>query len=314
MPRTPRGLGRGLAGMIAPRAEDDPPDVAANAEPSQQAGAAPANRQIEVGVDEIVPNARQPRHSFNPDRLQELADSIRQDGLVQPVVVRRQGNGYELIAGERRWRAAKAAGLARIPAILRAADDREALLLAIVENVVRADLNPVEVARGYASLVDELGLGASDVARRVGRSRSSVANTLRLLDLPDDVLDAITKGDLTEGHGRAILQSVDRESQRELAARVVRRGLTVRQTEALARRAPPRARTRAIRSTAPMDDDTLNDLIDALYAVLGNTPTIRRTTNGLRVELELTDPDAAANLLQALNGWRAIAAEADRGR
>lgn len=314
MPRTPRGLGRGLAGMIDPRAEDDPPDATSHAEPDQQAGAAPPNRQIAIGVDEIVPNARQPRHSFNPDRLQELAESIRQDGLVQPVVVRRQGDGYELIAGERRWRAAKAAGLSRIPAILRTADDREALLLAIVENVVRADLNPVEVARGYASLVDELGLGASDVARRVGRSRSAVANTLRLLDLPDDVLEAITKGDLTEGHGRAILQSADRESQRELAARVVRRGLTVRQTEALARRGPARARIRAIPSATSLDDDVLNDLTDALYAVLGDTPTIRRTTSGIRIELELTEPDAAANLLQALNGWRAIAAEAARGR
>jgi ParB family chromosome partitioning protein len=298
VPRTPRGLGRGLAGMI----DAGPPNVEHGEEPGQEdPGGARLNRQIEVGVDEIVPNTRQPRHSFNPDRLRELADSIAQDGLVQPVVVRRQASGYELIAGERRWRAAKAAGLTRIPAILRDADDREALLLAIVENVVRADLNPVEVARGYASLVDELGLGASDVARRVGRSRSAVANTLRLLDLPDDVLESITKGDLTEGHGRAILQSADRESQRELAAHVVRRGLTVRQTEALARRAPPRARaSRAGADDVPPDDDLVNDLTDALLAVLGTTPTVRRSTHGVRVEFEVVGADGAARLLQAL--------------
>ncbi len=266
----------------------------------------PVNRQIVVSVDEISPNARQPRHSFNPDRLQELANSIAQDGLVQPVVVRRLAGGYELIAGERRWRAAKLAGLRQIPAIVRDVDDQEALLLAIVENVVRADLNPVEVARGYASLVDELGLGASDVARRVGRSRAAVANTLRLLDLPDEVLESITRGDLTEGHGRAILQVAERGAQRGLAARAVRRGLTVRQTEALARRgsSTERRNRHPVPTGAFLDERRLDDLADALYAALEEAVTLRWTTTGLTVEFELKTADEAMNLLERLHRRR----------
>lgn len=293
MAKPNRGLGRGLAGMIEPRASD--PETPT----TNSAAARPNESHLQLTIDSIVPNRRQPRHSFNPERLQELADSIAQDGLVQPIVVRRSGDGYELIAGERRWRAAKLAGVARIPALVREADDREALLLAIVENVVRADLNPIEVARGYASLIDEMGLGASDVARRVGRSRAAVANTLRLLDLPDDVLDLVTRGDLTEGHGRAILQAADREAQRALASRAAREGLTVRQTEALARRGPTRRRTQI--GSALLDGPQADDLADAVFRVLGAPARIRATATGVRIEVDLTGAAEVSTVLARLH-------------
>jgi ParB family chromosome partitioning protein len=168
-----RGLGRGLAALIDPTSAGTP-------------------RLLHLELDRIEPNPRQPRRHIDPDRLADLAASVRQDGIVQPVVVRDRHDGsYELIAGERRWRAARAAGLVTIPAVVRAADDRESLVLALVENVVREDLNAVEVARGYAALVDEGGLSAAEVAARVGKSRTAVTNTLRLLELPDDVLELV---------------------------------------------------------------------------------------------------------------------------
>ncbi len=260
-----RGLGRGLVAMLDPSTAAQP--------------------FVQLPVDRVDPNPRQPRRSLDPEALAALTRSIAADGVVQPVVVRERADGrYELIAGERRWRAAMAAGLTTVPAVVRNAADRDALLLAIVENVVREDLNPVEVARGYAALADGYGLTVLEIAERVGRSRSAVSNVLRLLELPDDVLELITDGRLSEGHGRAILQIDDADGRRALARRAAASGLSVRQTEALARRAGG-GRKRTPVAQAWVDDEAIVEVVDAAYRAFGVPARVTPVRGGCRVEL-----------------------------
>src|ERR687894_555980 len=195
-----RGMGRGLAAILS----------------SDPAEAGPELR--ELPVDLIAPNPQQPRRSFDEETLVALADSLRQRGVLQPVLVRPiPGGTYELIAGERRWRAARLAGCETVPALVRPHDEAESLELALIENMAREDLNPVEEARACALLVDELGLTREDVGRRIGRSRVAVSNLLRLLDLPDEALELLAAGALTEGHGRALLMAPDHDTRRRLA-------------------------------------------------------------------------------------------------
>ncbi len=222
-----RGLGRGFELLVG----------AGNPELAQ------------LPVSQIHANPRQPRKVFDDDAVGGLAESIRAQGLIQPVVVRpRLAGGYELIAGERRWRAAQAAGVETVPAVVREADDRDTLLLGLVENVARESLSPVEEARAYAMLFDEFGLSLGDVAARVGRSKPAVSNRVRLLELPDDVLDLVATGALTEGHARAVLAVPDHDERRRLARRIVREGLSVRAAERAAR--DQGARTRPRKQTA----------------------------------------------------------------
>jgi ParB family chromosome partitioning protein len=181
----------------------------------------------ELPVDQIHANPRQPRRRFEPDAATGLASSVRAQGLLQPVVVRpRSEGGWELIAGERRWRAAKDAGLPNVPALIRTADDRDSLLLSLVENVAREQLSAVEEARAYAVLLDEFGLSLGEVAERVGKAKSTVSNRVRLLELPEDVLWMLARGELTERHARAVLAVPDREGQKKLAKRIVEQGLS----------------------------------------------------------------------------------------
>lgn len=209
-------------------------------------GGAPAPSELmHVPVGAISPNPRQPRRRFEAEGIQELAESIRAQGLVQPVVLRPLGEGgYELIAGERRWRAARLAGLATVPAVVREGDDRDSLMLALAENIAREDLSPVEEARAYAVLLDEFGLALGEVAEHVGRSKPTVSNRLRLLELPEDVLGLVERGLLTEGHARAVLAVPDHEERRRLARRIVRQGLSVRAAERAARWAGARTKPR----------------------------------------------------------------------
>ena len=180
----------------------------------------------ELPIELIAPNARQPRRHFDEDALQALADSLGVRGILQPVLVRPVAGGtYELVAGERRWRAAKIAGLERVPALIRARDDAEAIELALIENVAREDLSPIEEARACAALVEELGLTREEVGRRIGRSRVAVSNLLRLLDLPDEVVELLQQGTLSEGHGRALLLAEDHGARSRLARSAARGGL-----------------------------------------------------------------------------------------
>jgi len=225
-----RGLGRGFEVLIG--------------------GSAPELAQL--AVDQIHPNPRQPRKRFEGEGVSGLAESIKAQGLIQPIVVRpRLEGGYELIAGERRWRAAREAGVATVPAVVREADDRDTLLLGLVENVAREDLSPVEEARAYAVLIDEFGLSLGDVAERVGKSKPAVSNRIRLLELPEDVLAMIGRHELSEGHARAVLAVPDHEERRKLAKRIVREGLSVRAAERAARWAGARTKERRFTTVDP---------------------------------------------------------------
>ena len=210
-----RGLGRGLEVLI---------------------GGAGGAELAHVPIDQIHPNPKQPRKRFENETTLALAESIRAQGIIQPVVVRpRAAGGYELVAGERRWRAAREANLQTLPALIRDAADRDALLLGLVENVAREELTPIEEARAFAVLVDEFDLSLGDIAERVGASKPAVSNRLRLLELSDDILGMVERGELTEGHARAVLAVPDNESRRRLARKIVRQGLSVRAAEREAR-------------------------------------------------------------------------------
>jgi ParB family transcriptional regulator, chromosome partitioning protein len=270
-----RGLGRGLEVLIG--------------------GATPDTSLAEIPVDSIHPNPRQPRRRFEPEASAGLVGSIRAQGVLQPVILRpRAGGGYELIAGERRWRAAKEAGAATVPAVVRAADDRESILLALVENVAREQLSAVEEARAYAVLIDEFALSLGEVAERVGRSKSSVSNRLRLLDLPEDVLWMLARGDLTEGHARAVLAVPDHEGRRRLARRVSREGLSVRGTERAAQAAGARRRKRD--GARPVDPALAEQARAAAERITGRPA---RLGPG-RIELPFADEHELAELAEAL--------------
>jgi ParB family chromosome partitioning protein len=225
-----RGLGRGFEVLIG--------------------GAQP--ELAHIATDQIHANAKQPRKRFDHEGVSGLADSIKAQGLIQPVVVRpRLEGGYELIAGERRWRAAREAGIESLPAVIREADDRDTLLLGLVENVAREDLSPIEEARAYAILIDEFNLSLGEVAERVGKSKPTVSNRIRLLELPEDVLAMIGRNELTEGHARAVLSVPDHDGRRRLARRIVKEGLSVRAAERAARWAGAKTKERRTTTVDP---------------------------------------------------------------
>ena len=270
----------------------------------------PGEELVQLPVGSVRPNPRQPRKQFDPESIAELAESIRVQGVVQPVIVRPEAEGgYELIAGERRWRAASAAGLATIPALLREVEDRDAFLLALVENIAREDLSPIEEARGYAVLVDEFELSLGDVAERVGRSKPSVSNRLRLLDLPDDVLAMVDAGGLTEGHARAVLAVQGDAERRRLARRIVRHGMSVRAAELSARRAGARTKTR--RRGAALDPALAERARMALEQLTGAAARVGRD----RLEIAVTDETELGEIVEALErACAAMAAAAGRMR
>jgi ParB family transcriptional regulator, chromosome partitioning protein len=227
-----KGLGRGLEVLM---------------------GGAPASAElVHLPVGAISANSRQPRRRLDPERIEELAESVRAQGIVQPIVVRPLAEGrFELIAGERRWRAARKAGLVTVPALVRPSDDRESLLLALVENVAREDLSPVDEARAYAVLLDEFGLSLGEVSEQVGRSKPAVSNRLRLLELPDDVIGLVERGQLSEGHARAVLAVPNDDERRRLARRIIRQSLSVRAAERAARWAGARTKPRRTQPVSP---------------------------------------------------------------
>jgi ParB family chromosome partitioning protein len=245
-------------------------------------------------LDAIHPSPRQPRRRFDHEATNGLAESIKVQGLVQPVVVRpRAEGGWELIAGERRWRAAGEAGLATVPAVVRHADDRDSLLLALVENVVREDLSPVEEARAYATLIDEFSLSLGDLAERVGLSKPAVSNRVRLLELSDDILAMVDRGELSEGHARAVLAVPDQDGRRRLAHEIVKRGLTVREAERAARWKGAKRKPRKAPSVDPV-------LADRACAAAQLITGMRARIGAGRLEIAFADDVELAELAEAL--------------
>jgi ParB family chromosome partitioning protein len=284
----PRGIGRGLAAILSVSEGDDGDELR------------------ELAVDLIAPSPHQPRRAFDEAALQSLADSIAANGVLQPVLVRPlPGGTYELVAGERRWRAAKLAGLDRVPALVRARDDATSLEIALVENMAREDLNPVEEARACAALVEELGLTREEVGRRVGRSRVAVSNLLRLLDLPDDALALLESGALSEGHGRALLLADDHAARRRLARAAADEGWSVRTLESRARAAngatAPGPRRRGPAQLHPDQDAAVTAIAETLGGALGKEVRVRPSASGYRVELELSTIEEAAALAGRLS-------------
>jgi ParB family chromosome partitioning protein len=259
-------------------------------------GSAGEAELLHIPVEAIHPNPRQPRRRFEPEATAGLAASIRHQGVLQPVVVRRRSEGgYELIAGERRWRAAREAGAPTLPALVRDVDDRDTLLLGLVENVARENLSPVEEARAYAVLTDEFDLSLGDVAERVGRSKSSVSNRLRLLELPEEVLWMLVRGDITEGHARAVLSLADDDARLRLARRIAADGMTVRAAERAAQDGGARRRPR--RRTAPTVDPSLASRARAAAERLTGMPA---RVSGGRLEIRFEDETRLAELVEAL--------------
>src|SRR4051794_11820019 len=257
----------------------------------------------EVPLDLVRPNPRQPRRDFDEGALAELAESIRSRGVLQPVVVRPLAGGeYELVAGERRVRASELAGLQIIPAVVREADDWERLDLALAENMAREDLNAVEEARACAMLVEDLGITKGEVGRRVGRSRVAISNLIRLLELPEEALELIERGDLTEGHGRALLLCKDHSARRGLALEARDGAWSVRETERRAREAegqPEPEQKRFTREIHPDFAEAMAAAEDTLSTALGQPVKVRPCgENGCRVELEFESPADAVALAE----------------
>jgi ParB family chromosome partitioning protein len=273
VPKERRGLGRGLEVLL---------------------GDAGQPELMHLPVETIHPNPRQPRRRFEPEAAAGLAASIRLQGVLQPVVVRRRAEGgFELIAGERRWRAARAAGSPTLPALVKDVGDRDSLLLGLVENVAREQLSPVEEARAYASLVDEFELSLGDVAERVGRSKPAVSNRLRLLELPEDVLWMLARGDISEGHARAVLSLPDDDARRRLARRIMREGMTVRGAERAAQDGGARRRPRRARAVDP-------ELARRVSAAAERLTGFRARVTGGSLQISFRDETGLAELAEVL--------------
>jgi ParB family chromosome partitioning protein len=283
--RDRRGLGRGLAALLG----------------AGEGEAGVASGYAELPLDLVEPNPDQPRARIDPDALEALAASIRASGILQPVVVGPPGPAgvHQLIAGERRWRAARLAGLARVPAVVRPVAGHERLELALAENLVREDLTPIETAQACACLIEDFGQSHAELAGRLGRSRPAISNLVRLLELPEPVQEMISRGDLTEGHGRAVLMADGPARRLRVAERAAAEGLTVRATEDLARReAADRPRRRPRPEPSALEDAALEG-----FGVAFDTPVRVRSTGAgeVVVELRFADEDALAAALERLS-------------
>ncbi len=285
--KTELGLGRGLNALLGD------PDLPAQGEGS-----------VTLPISQVEPGLNQPRKRFDQDALADLTESIRLHGIIQPLTVRRLASGYyQIIAGERRWRAAKAAGLTELPAVIIEADDRKVMELGLIENLQREDLNPAEEARGYQALMTDYGLTQEQVAQRMGKSRPAIANTLRLLALPEDLMRLVEEGRLSAGHARAILGASGAALQREAARRVIAGQLSVRQTEALIKALQKGKKDKP----KPAGEDLslyLGELEKDLSGRLGRKVHIAHKGKKGRIELEYYDSHDLEGLLALLQGLK----------
>ena len=284
-----RRLGRDLSTLLENRTSVTPQEDVIVAD-------APAD---EVPVDRITPNRFQPRETVSPEALEGLVESIRREGVLQPIVVRQLPEGvYELVAGERRWRAAQKAGLKTIPAVVREVGDDRLLELALIENVQREDLNPIEQAKAYRQIMTELQLTQEDAAKRLGQQRSTLANALRLLELPEDIQNLVSRGTITAGHARAILSLSDPQSQLALAKRIIGEGLSVRAAETAV--ASLLGRPSAIKTGKGPKAPHIRELEDQLRIVLGTEVLVKERRRGGRIIIDFKSHQQFEHILSVL--------------
>lgn len=279
------GLGRGLNALVS-EAEYETGGSAASA--------SNAASETKLPIEDIVPNPNQPRIHFNETELRELSESIQEHGVLQPLLVRKHGNGYEIIAGERRYQASKLAGLEELPVIIKDVNDEEMLALALIENLQRSDLNPVEEAKGYRQLIDASGMTQEALSRAVSKSRSAITNSLRLLDLPEVVQQMIFEGKLTAGHARAILAVPYEDARIRLAEKVVAEGLSVRATENLA---PLFSAGETPKTQRPATPQSFKKAARVLRQVFNTNVRVKSSRGKNKIEIEFKDEEELSRIL-----------------
>ena len=287
-----RGLGRGLDALFAEQA----PVVQPQDTEKSTAEVAEENAVVYININDIKPNENQPRKTFNEEKIEELSASINEHGIIQPLVVRKSGNAYEIVAGERRWRAARKAGLKEVPCLIRNFTDEENMLVAIIENMQREDLNPIEEAEGLNQMIRIYGLTQEEVSRSVSKSRPYITNALRLLKLPEEIRNFVIEGKLTTGHARALISIEDRKLQAELCRKIIEEGLSVRKTEQLAAEAgkPKKKPVKKVKSA-----DTLH-VEDELKNIFGTKVSIDQKGKKGKIQLEYYSTDELNRLIELL--------------
>ena len=255
------------------------------------------------GIEEIIPNRSQPRKHFDESKIEELAWSIKEKGILEPLIVRRMDQGYELIVGERRWRAAQKAGLKEVPVIVKEAEGREALEISLIENIQREDLNPIEAAEAFKHLIEEFDISQEDLSKRIGKDRTTITNTLRLLRLPLEVRNQLLENRITSGHARAILSLENKEKQKELCALIIKKGLSVREAEAIAKRWSEKPK----KSIAPVKkrgdlESQLSSLQDSLRKYLGTKVLISPKDKKGKIEIEYYSHEDLERIVEAILG------------
>lgn len=282
-PKKKPALGRGLGSLMG--------------EAQSETGYVDQKEETKVSIDKINPNPNQPRMHFNETLLNELADSIRENGVLQPLLVRKKGEGYEIIAGERRYQASKIAGLEELPVIVKEVDDQKMLELALIENLQRSDLNPIEEAKGYRQLIKASGMTQEALSKAVSKSRSSITNSLRLLDLPEPVQQYLFDGRLTAGHARAILAVPYEEQRIKLADKVVAEGLSVRATENLA---PLFSVGETPRAPRPVMPQSYKRAARVLRQALNTNVKVKSTRGKNKIEIEFKDEEELTRILASM--------------
>jgi ParB family transcriptional regulator, chromosome partitioning protein len=288
------GLGRGLASLIPNKNTDDARDD--RMKPQIKAEINSNSGVLEIEIEKITPNPHQPRLKFNEEKLEELANSIKHHGIIQPLVVSQKGTGYELIAGERRFQAAQKVGLGKVPVILRDAEEKEKLELALAENIHRHDLDAIEEARAYQKLADNFDMGQEEIADRVGKSRSAVANKIRLLNLPVEIQRSLIEGKITEGHAKAILAMPNAEKQRAMYELIIKNNLTVRQVEDKTKEVSVRSHKRTMSV-----DPEIKELENKLVGILGTKVKVTKSGGGGKIVIEYYSDEELNNILNKIS-------------
>lgn len=284
-----RGLGKGLSALIPDDIVEENIEIAADEDIVKK-----------VDITLIEPNENQPRRVFDYDSLNEMADSISKHGLIQPIVVRKSGNGYEIIAGERRWRGAQIAGLSEIPCLIKEVKNLESAELALIENIQRENLNPIEEALAYDSLINKYNLTQEEVSNVVGKSRPYITNLIRLLNLDERILDLISAKELSSGHGRTLLQIEDKDKQFEIAKMIMQEGLSVRATEKLVKDLINKKPTNNTKKDKIEKDSNIVDIEESLRRLFGTKVEINKGKNKGKIEIEYYNEEDLERILELL--------------